>query len=877
MRAGWRVGFVAVVLALSAAAPATPEDAPRPRVLVSTDIGGTDPDDFQSLVLLLVYADRLAIEGLVSSPYGPGRKEHILQVLDLYERDYPNLRTHSSAYPTPDALRAVTKQGALESPGRSGLGAATEGSDWIVACARRPGPRPLWVLVWGGIEDLAQALHDAPDILPKLRVYFVGGPNKTWSVDAYSYIEENHPGLWIIEANATYRGAFVGGPQDGDLGNREFVTTHVAGRGALGSFFATLLGGTLKIGDAPSVWRLLHGAPEDPSKGGWGGRFVRVWGGRKAAFNRLTTAADRVEVFGVVELSLPLPDGMSAVNRVEVAFGRRAPVRVDNDGRRLRVRFSPRDAGLWPYVFRSDFAGLDGRAGALTAVAPPPERTSHPSQRHPNWWTDDPDPAEAEGVHPGARSVSRWREDALRDFAARLQRCAPPARRRVIVLTDIENEPDDAQSLVRFLTYANQWDVEGLIATTSVHQKDKTAAWRIRQIVEAYGQVRDNLERHEPGFPTAERLLSVVREGRPAYGMAAVGQGMDSPGSELIVKALEREDPRPLWVLVWGGPNCLAQALWTIRATRPAARVEELVGRLRVYTISDQDDSGPWIRSEFPGLFYIASPGMHAGGAYHHATWSGISGDRFHGRFTGADFSLVDNPWLEKNVRGKGPLGAQYPPVRFLMEGDSPSFLYLVDNGLGDPEHPDWGSWGGRYELYTPRIRKHFLQPETRPLWTDAEDEVLGADGQWHTGNHATIWRWRAAYQNDFAARMDWTVKPYAEANHPPVPKLAHPSRLTARPGERVELSAEGSTDPDGDALSYEWFCYPEPGSFTTSAARTGQPIEIRDHDKVKASFTVPTDRVLRNGTLHVILAVTDQGRPPLTRYRRVIIDVQPP
>ena len=274
---------------------------------------------------------------------------------------------------------------------------------------------------------------------------------------------------------------------------------------------------------------------------------------------------------------------------------------------------------------------------------------------------------------------------------------------RVLVLTDIENEPDDAMSMVRFLIYANQWDVEGLVATTSTHQKDKTAAWRIRQIVEAYGKVRDNLEKHEPGYPTAEYLLSIIREGRPAFGMAAVGAGMDSPGSDRIIEVVDRDDPRPVWVSVWGGPNCLAQALWKVRATRSSEALQQFVGRLRVYTISDQDDSGPWLRKTFPALFYIASPGIHAGGAYHHATWTGISGDRFHGRFSGADFSLVDNPWLDRNIRSKGPLGAQHPQTTFLMEGDTPSFLYLVGNGLGDPEHPDWGSWGGRYELYTPR------------------------------------------------------------------------------------------------------------------------------------------------------------------------------
>lgn len=453
---------------------------------------------------------------------------------------------------------------------------------------------------------------------------------------------------------------------------------------------------------------------------------------------------------------------------------------------------------------------------------------------------------------------------------------AAEEKTRVFVLSDIENEPDDAQSLVRFLVYSNQWDVEGLVATTSVHQRDKTAAWRIREIVEAYGTVRDNLLLHEPGFPTVEHLRSVIDEGPADYGMNAVGEGHDSSASEQLIRAADRADPRPLWVTVWGGPNVLAQALWKVRATRSPAELAMFVAKLRVYTISDQDDSGPWLRKTFPDLFYICSPGMADGGAYHFGTWSGISGDNFWGRFGGADFSLVDNPWLDEHVRSKGPLGAQHPHTKYLLEGDTPSFLFLIRNGLGNPERPDWGSWGGRYEFYTPPPHRRLLEPETRPFWTDAQDEVTGVDGKWHTTNHATIWRWRSAYQNDFAARMDWTIKPYAEANHPPVVVLAHPAELTAKPGDRVTVSAEGSSDPDGDALSYSWFNYYEAGTFTSAGARTPNVVAIENADQARASFVVPTRRVLRNGTMHFVVAVTDTGTPALTRYQRVIVNVAP-
>jgi hypothetical protein len=368
--------------------------AQRPRVLVSSDIGGTDPDDFQSMVHLLVSADAFDLEGIVSSPYGPGRREHILQVIDLYARDYPKLKSHSPTYPAPDALRAMAKQGAIDGNGPAGFAKATEGSDWIVHCARRPDPRPLHVLVWGGIDDLAQALHDAPDILPKLRVYFIGGPNKMWSADAFDYIEQHHPKLWIIEANSTYRGFFVGGNQTGEWSNTGFVAAHVKGHGALGDFFATLLNGTIKMGDSPSIGWLLH---EE-----WGGHFVRVWDNRKTTFTRPTTAADRVEVFGIVEFLLPF------TGKTQVMFDGRVPVAAAREGDQVRFRFSPRDAKVWRY---------DG--GEFTAA--PPKSTT-PSTVHPNWWTDNQDPAVAEGPHAGAKTVSRFRTDFLADFARRLDR-----------------------------------------------------------------------------------------------------------------------------------------------------------------------------------------------------------------------------------------------------------------------------------------------------------------------------------------------------------------------------------------------------------------------------------------------------------------------
>jgi hypothetical protein len=462
----------------------------------------------------------------------------------------------------------------------------------------------------------------------------------------------------------------------------------------------------------------------------------------------------------------------------------------------------------------------------------------------------------------------------------------------IAVLTDICNEPDDAESMTRLLLYANEFHIDALVATTSTWQKTSTHEDEIHKIVNAYETVVDNLNSHVPlsrQYPTADSLRAVIRSGLNGYGMQS-SQGALSKGTELLIKAVDAiPSDGVIWVLIWGGANVLSQALLEVQRTRSESGVSEFAGKLRVYAISDQDDAGPWIRLHFPKIFYIAS--VHAFNYYGLAAWSGISGESYYGFNPGGpDTSLVTKDWLKKHIQ-IGPYGSvAYPDPIFISEGDTPTFLSLIQNGLTDPLFPQWGGWGGRYNL-TDRSGEslHF---------SDASDAVIGIDGKTHLGSQGTIWRWREAYQGDFAARMQWTLSSdFKSACHAPVVVVNGDSGLEALHvkaefGETVKLDASESWDPDGNALKFKWMHYPEPTATQSNTKFEVPNLEFEETSegdtrmqKVQVmipgqdeGFVFPFDetKIMKWGkkTYHLILEVVNNGNHPMRSYRRILVEV---
>jgi hypothetical protein len=401
---------------------ATAQSNPKPRIIISSDIGGTDADDFQSVIHLLMYSNLFQIEGLVSSPYGAGRKKDFLDMIDLYEKDLPKLAKHAPGYPTPDYLRGVCKQGSIPSAPFKGFTTPTEGSKWIIKCAKKPSKQPLWILGWGGIEDLAQALHDAPEIQKNIRVYWIGGPNKKWGVNAYSYIAQNFPNLWIIENNATYRGWIIDSESPKNYTAQAFFDNFIQGHGEMGKAFKNYYAGRPKMGDTPSLAYLLNGNPDDPTGESWGGSFRRIDRSSRNIFYRNTTNADTVATYAIVEFHFKGPE--LAIPDDSVCFtmkfsGQSWPGYYLGHGN-YAIRYSAKAPETGTYITSSSIAELNGQKGQLVSTVPWPGKPGPDDFKlGKNWYSDRQEPELFLGVQQGARTISKHREAFLSDWGKR--------------------------------------------------------------------------------------------------------------------------------------------------------------------------------------------------------------------------------------------------------------------------------------------------------------------------------------------------------------------------------------------------------------------------------------------------------------------------
>jgi len=466
-------------------------------------------------------------------------------------------------------------------------------------------------------------------------------------------------------------------------------------------------------------------------------------------------------------------------------------------------------------------------------------------------------------------------------------------KKRFIILTDMENEPDDSQTMVKLLLYSNEIDIEGLIAVTSCWLQDDNYPESIVSRVQAYGIVRENLKLHAEGWPTQQELLAKVVAGQKGFGMSDVGDGKSSDGSNLIMQVLKKNDERPVYFSINAGGNTLAQALWDLRKTCDEKTLKECLSKVRVFDDSGQDDSGAWMNQEFPDMFFVRNS------------------PQVYGLF-GPDLNTGPQPWkplnqfewAEENIRKcHGILGELFPQrvihphfasfpdnvpplfFWFMDGGGTTGVLQVLNTGMNDPEQITWGGWGGRFSnikqkvwagesSQNPYINEHVYEwnsmyPSAPDSWYDKKDKVF-----YENNIFAPLWRFRADILFDFQARMDWCVADYKNANHHPIARVngddGERCILTgnAKAGQVIEFDATGSSDPDSDNLSFNWWVYNEAGTY-------GKDVRIENADRAIVKVQIPED-AKTGETIHLVLEVFDDCKiVSLKAYRRIVIEIK--
>ena len=441
---------------------------------------------------------------------------------------------------------------------------------------------------------------------------------------------------------------------------------------------------------------------------------------------------------------------------------------------------------------------------------------------------------------------------------------------RIVVLTDIapgDREPDDMESMVRLLAHADLFEIEAIVTGSGWNSgggaySDDWANY-LHTVIDAYEVDLPNLMKRsgqkdflpiaeeekfqEMGYwPSADYLRSRHMMGSRYLGVDRLGKDNVSPGSDAIIRLAEEADNRPLWILVWGGGNSVAQALWQLKETGDTVRLNNVLDKLRIYTITDQDvdwmqrgqydlSSHKWMRENFGDrLFFI----------WDESAWLSQN-----------EIGASNWAQYEAQIQNKGKMGRVYPKYKYGVEGDTPSFLYVLPNGLGDPNQPTQGGWGGyfRYEVSPDSVTSCF---------TNLRNDIKEVSRKYEEYFYPAVF-------NNFVARMDWAANGRGNRNPELVingQKGLSPIVIEVKSGENISLDTLGSNDPDGDGIDFKWWVMTE--------AADSLPEEcLLFNESGNAQVNIPES--YSGKEIHLICEAVDSASTPLTSYRRVILKVK--
>lgn len=484
---------------------------------------------------------------------------------------------------------------------------------------------------------------------------------------------------------------------------------------------------------------------------------------------------------------------------------------------------------------------------------------------------------------------------------------------RTVITTD--GEVDDMNSVIRALLYANDMDIEGIVLTSSMYHyagnESKgvepfrwTGTQWIYDFLDDYEAVYDNLKSHDSNYPEPDYLRSVTKIGN----ISNKGE-MDevTEGSEFLKELFLDNNSEPLYVQTWGGTNTTARALKSIEAEYKDSSEWETIqqkiyDKLVLYIILDQDESyGEYIATNWPEIKVVNDRSNFWHFAYAWQFHSDELNDKLKADWTYENLVKDKGPLMEnyalmgdgrildgelaEEQRGSDAYLANNPNYQkydFISEGDSPSFLYLIDNGLRSLENPSYGGWGGRFGIASNQLYVNNV--------LDYDVYTNQYEAQY------SLTRWFDDIQNDFAARVEWTLTPNEdEVNHAPVVTVEQGVDISAKAGDEVVLTAH-AMDLDGDDLTYKWWRYFEADTYQDFASskedveddslglllnvtreldenEVVDSIEITNPESSQMSFLVPAD-AKAGDTIHMVIEVQDNGKHQLKHYQRVVITV---